>query len=207
MFRKRKKEIEDADPWKAFDNPTPPAQSRTPPGAPKAAPTPPSRGDLGARLRAEMLPASQASPRFKALRPRVKAQPYTDPAGFVGFSGTGMVLWPWSRAPQFGEGIGSPGQPGPPGGCPHSYGFQANRDIGAPHHHPNRDTHRHPLANQNRNPHDSPLYPHHHIYPNPRVCLPGFFHHHPGIFGTGALCAGNGAPGDRKPWEYSHRLQ
>ena len=76
MFRKRKKEIEDADPWKAFDNPTPPAQSRTPPGAPKgalkAAPASPSRGDLGARLRAEMLPASQASPRFKALRPRVK---------------------------------------------------------------------------------------------------------------------------------------
>ena len=75
MFRKRKKEIEESDPWKAFENPTPPAQSRIPAGeskgAPKAAPASQSRSDLGVRLRTEMLPASQASPRFKALRPRV----------------------------------------------------------------------------------------------------------------------------------------
>ena len=60
MCIKRKKAVEEEiDPWKPRAAPPP---SRRPPGF---------EGDLGVRLRAEMLPASQASPRFKAYRKRI----------------------------------------------------------------------------------------------------------------------------------------
>lgn len=60
MSLRRKKREEEADPWEANRmSPTSSRQRTT------------SEGDLGVRLRAEMLPASQASPRFKAYRRRL----------------------------------------------------------------------------------------------------------------------------------------
>jgi hypothetical protein len=54
-IRRNKRVEEEADPWETRQTPPAPSQQR---------PTP--EGDLGVRLRAEMLPASHASPRFKA---------------------------------------------------------------------------------------------------------------------------------------------
>ncbi len=60
MCIRRNKRVEaEADPWETRQTPPAPSQKRPIP-----------EGDLGVRLRAEMLPASQASPRFKAYRQR-----------------------------------------------------------------------------------------------------------------------------------------
>jgi hypothetical protein len=62
MCRRRKtNKDEEPDPWRPLEKPV--STRRAPAG----------EGDPGVRLRAEMLPASQASRRFKAYRPRIKA--------------------------------------------------------------------------------------------------------------------------------------
>jgi hypothetical protein len=58
-IRRKKKGKEEADPWATRQIPPAPSRQR-----------PADEGDLGIRLRADMLPASHASPRFKAYRPR-----------------------------------------------------------------------------------------------------------------------------------------
>jgi hypothetical protein len=59
-IRRKKRVEEEADPWETRQ--TPPTSSRKQPDP---------EGDLGVRLRAEMLPASHASPRFKAYPRRL----------------------------------------------------------------------------------------------------------------------------------------
>lgn len=62
MCRRRKiNQDEDADPWRPFEKPVSTQRPLV------------KEEDLGIRLRSEMLPASQASPRFKSYRPRIKA--------------------------------------------------------------------------------------------------------------------------------------
>lgn len=58
-IRRKKKDFKEADPWNFSQLPPAPARKR-----------PVDEGDLGTRLRADILQASQAAPRFKAYRPR-----------------------------------------------------------------------------------------------------------------------------------------
>lgn len=55
-IKRKKSAVKESEPWAPRERPLPPRRPAEP------------EGDVGVRLRAEMLPASQASPRFKAYR-------------------------------------------------------------------------------------------------------------------------------------------
>lgn len=88
-IRRKKIDKEGADPWNTRQ--MPPAQARK---------RSVDEGDLGVRLRAEMLPASHTSPRFKAYRPR-----FTIRIGITIFLVLALAALGW----YFGIGPGRPG--------------------------------------------------------------------------------------------------
>jgi len=88
-IRRKNKEKEEADPWNY--KPMPPAPTRK---------RPVDERGVGARLRADILPASHASPRFKAYRPR-----FTLRKGMTTLLVLALVGLGW----YFGIGPGRPG--------------------------------------------------------------------------------------------------
>ncbi len=88
-IRRKNKEKAEADPWNYEAMPPAPTRKR-----------PVDDGDLGARLRADILPASQASPRFKSYRPRFTSRKALTILLMLALAGLGWY---------FGIGPGRPG--------------------------------------------------------------------------------------------------